>query len=90
MGIVRPVMEMHPWAWILFLTFIILSSFTVLNLFIAIIIDSMQSLNSDNHASVIEETSEVAAMAANNDQEELKKIREEIQELRRLLVNKLN
>lgn len=90
MGIVRPVMEMHPWAWILFLTFIILSSFTVLNLFIAIIIDSMQSLNSDNRASVIEETSEVAAMAANNDQEELKKIREEIQELRRLLVNKLN
>lgn len=90
MGIVRPVMEMHPWAWILFLTFIILSSFTVLNLFIAIIIDSMQSLNSDNRASVIEKTSEVAAMAANNDQEELKKIREEIQELRRLLVNKLN
>ena len=90
MGIVRPVMEMHPWAWILFLTFIILSSFTVLNLFIAIIIDSMQSLNSDNRASVIEETSEVAAMAANNDQEELKKIREEIQELRRVLVNKLN
>jgi len=90
MGIVRPVMEMHPWAWILFLTFIILSSFTVLNLFIAIIIDSMQSLNSDNRASVIEETSEVAAMAANNDEEELKKIREEIQELRRLLVNKLN
>jgi voltage-gated sodium channel len=90
MGIVRPVMEMHPWAWILFLTFIILSSFTVLNLFIAIIIDSMQSLNNDNRSSDIEETSEMATMAANNDHEELKKIREEIQELRRLLVNKLN
>ena len=90
MGIVRPVMEMHPWAWILFLTFIILSSFTVLNLFIAIIIDSMQSLNNDNRASDIEGTSEVATMAANNDQDELKKIREEIQELRRLLLNKLN
>jgi voltage-gated sodium channel len=90
MGIVRPVMEMHPWAWILFLTFIILSSFTVLNLFIAIIIDSMQSLNNDNRASDIEGTSEVATMAANNDHEELKKIREEIQELRRLLVNKPN
>ena len=90
MGIVRPVMEMHPWAWILFLTFIILSSFTVLNLFIAIIIDSMQSLNNDNRSSDIEGTSEVATMAANNDHEELKKIREEIQELRRLLVNKLN
>jgi voltage-gated sodium channel len=90
MGIVRPVMEMHPWAWILFLSFIILSSFTVLNLFIAIIIDSMQSLNNDNRASDMEGTSEVATMAANNDHEELKKIREEIQELRRLLVNKLN
>lgn len=43
MGIVRPVMEVHPWAWAFFVPFILLTSFTVLNLFIGIIVDAMQS-----------------------------------------------
>ena len=45
MGLVRPVMEVYPWAWVVFVTFIMLSSFTVLNVFIAIIIDSMQTMH---------------------------------------------
>ena len=44
MGIVRPVMEVRPYAWAFFVPFIIMSSFAVLNLFIAIIVDSMQRL----------------------------------------------
>lgn len=40
--IVRPVMEMHPWAWVFFILFILITSFAVLNLFIGIIVDSMQ------------------------------------------------
>ena len=47
MGIVRPVMEQHPNAWIFFVPFIIVTSFTVLNLFIALIVNSMQSLQSE-------------------------------------------
>lgn len=43
MGIVRPVMEEYPFAWIFFVTFILLTSFTVLNLFIAVIVNAMQS-----------------------------------------------
>ncbi len=41
-GIVRPVMEVHPYAWLFFIPFILLTSFTVLNLFIGIIVSSMQ------------------------------------------------
>ncbi|MGH1352524.1 MAG: ion transporter [Methyloligellaceae bacterium] len=41
-GIVRPVMEVHPYAWIFFIPFILLTSFTVLNLFIGIIVSSIQ------------------------------------------------
>lgn len=41
-GIVRPVMEIHPYAWTFFVPFILLTSFTVLNLFIGIIVSSMQ------------------------------------------------
>jgi voltage-gated sodium channel len=43
MGIVRPVMEVHPWAWIFFVPFIIVTSFAVLNLFIALLVNCMQS-----------------------------------------------
>ena len=42
MGIVRPVMEVYPFAWVFFLPFILVTSFTVLNLFIGIVVDAMQ------------------------------------------------
>jgi voltage-gated sodium channel len=42
MGVVRPTMELFPWAWSFFLPFIIITSFAVLNFFIGIIVDSMQ------------------------------------------------
>lgn len=44
MGIARPVMAVHPWAWAFFVPFILVSTFTVLNLFIAIMVDAMQSI----------------------------------------------
>ena len=43
MGIVRPVMDEYPFAWALFVPFIIATAFTVLNLFIGVIVDAMQS-----------------------------------------------
>ena len=44
MGIVRPVMEVHAWAWAFFVPFIIIATFTILNLFIGIIVSTMQEL----------------------------------------------
>jgi voltage-gated sodium channel len=41
-GVVRPVMEKHPFAWLFFIPFIIGTTFTVLNLFIGIIVNAMQ------------------------------------------------
>ena len=43
MGVVRPTMTLFPWAWSFFLPFIIITSFAVLNFFIGIIVDSMQT-----------------------------------------------
>lgn len=45
--IVRPVMEMHPHAWLFFVPFIVVTSFTVLNLFIALIVNPMQLLQAE-------------------------------------------
>ncbi len=43
MGIVRPVMDVYPYAWMFFLPFILIATFTVLNLFIAVVVSAMQS-----------------------------------------------
>jgi voltage-gated sodium channel len=45
MGIVRPVMENHPWAFAFFVPFIIIATFTILNLFIGVIVSTMQELS---------------------------------------------
>ncbi|MEM9626985.1 MAG: ion transporter [Pseudomonadota bacterium] len=50
MGIVRPVMEVYPWAWAFFVPFILISSFAVLNLFIAIIVNAMQEVADEDEA----------------------------------------
>lgn len=42
MSIVRPVMEVYPLAWAFFIPFILVTTFTVLNLFIGIVVDAMQ------------------------------------------------
>ena len=55
MGIVRPVMEVHPGAWLFFVPFIVVTSFTVLNLFIALIVNSMQSLQAETRQTLREE-----------------------------------
>ncbi len=45
MGIVRPVMEVYAWAWMFFVPFIVIATFTILNLFIGIIVSTMQELS---------------------------------------------
>ncbi|MEM9027696.1 MAG: ion transporter [Pseudomonadota bacterium] len=50
MGIVRPTMELYPYAWVFFVPFIIVTSFAVLNLFIGIIVDAMQTAHANEAA----------------------------------------
>ena len=57
MGIVRPVMEVYPMAWAFFVPFIVVTSFSVLNLFIALIVNSMQSLQAETAAEMRAEAS---------------------------------
>lgn len=41
--IVRPVMEVYPYAWAFFVPFIIMTAFSVLNLFIGLLVNTMES-----------------------------------------------
>jgi voltage-gated sodium channel len=42
MGIVRPVMQVYPYAWAFFVPFILCATFIALNLFIGVIVSAMQ------------------------------------------------
>ena len=59
MGIARPVMEVYPWAWAYFVPFILIATFTMLNLFIAIIVSTMQSMVEEQKH---QEASEIGAV----------------------------
>jgi voltage-gated sodium channel len=45
MGIARPVMDAFPYAWVYFVPFILISAFTILNLFIGVIVNTMQAFH---------------------------------------------
>lgn len=78
MGIVRPVMEAYPWAWAFFIPFIACTTFTVLNLFIGVVVAAMQA----EHDAV----TAVEREAIHNEQtvmmEEMRTLRVEMQALR--------
>lgn len=46
MGIVRPVMEVYPQAWLFFVPFIMVTTFAVVNLLVGLIVNSMQDAHS--------------------------------------------
>ena len=85
MGIVRPVMETFPYAWAFFVPFIVVSSFTVLNLFIAIIVDSMQTLHAEESEQVVERIETVMDSDTRLVSEQIGHLREEISALRHAL-----
>jgi voltage-gated sodium channel len=85
MGIVRPVMEDYPYAWLFFIPFILIATFTVLNLFIAIIVDAMQTM----HEQVARQEEAIITEAVESEgahlEQELRAVREELRAMRTLL-----
>jgi voltage-gated sodium channel len=73
-GTVRPMLDVHPWAWTFFLPFIVVTSFAVLNLFIGIIVSAMQGEHDETM--VQERSDEQAAVLA-----EIRALRAEVQAL---------
>lgn len=80
MGIVRPVMDVYPLAWVFFVPFVIVTSFAVLNLFIALIVNSMQMIHLQDR-----ESAQSAEVVAHDERElllgEVRALREDLQRL---------
>lgn len=47
MGIVRPVMEIYPYAWAFFVPFILITTFAVVNLIVGLVVNSMQDAHAE-------------------------------------------
>ena len=71
MSVARPVLEQYPLAWIFFIAFILITSLTVLNLFIGIIVTTMQE---SVHADDMQQRAEIEARAHHERQEMLRLI----------------
>ena len=78
MGIVRPVMEVHPYAWLFFIPFIFIATFIIINLIVAVVVDVMNDLGESKE-------SEVELVS----KKELQSLRQEIAELKEMLEKKL-
>ncbi len=85
MGIVRPVMEAYPFAWVFFIPFILIATFTMLNLFIAVIVNAVQEVGQHERDDMAKASSDDVTPQANCLQEELRAMREEMRELKRML-----
>ncbi len=85
MGIVRPVIEKFPHAWAFFVPFIVVATFTMLNLVVAVIVNALQSLQEEAVAAEAERASKEAAAVETAVVDELKSLRAEVAALRQSL-----
>jgi voltage-gated sodium channel len=83
MGIVRPVMELYAYAWLFFILFILVSTFTMLNLFIAVIVNAIQAEHEIELREKAEREEDAEALSV---ERELRSLREEVRALRTLLL----
>ncbi|HEB63133.1 MAG TPA: ion transporter [Gammaproteobacteria bacterium] len=85
MGIVRPIMEVHPHAWLFFLPFILVATFTVLNLIMGVIVNAIQeeqhSEFTDTQKAITDNTSAESQAL----HQEITTLRDEIREIKALL-----
>ncbi|WP_394000142.1 ion transporter [Luteimonas sp. WGS1318] len=85
MGISRPVMEEFPYAWAFFIPFILIATFTMLNLFIGVIVDAMQTVSEAEHADTLDALDRTQDHIEADVHLEVRALRDEIRALRTLI-----
>ncbi len=85
MGIARPVMEHFPYAWAFFVPFILVATFTMLNLFIAVIVNAMHSFTEEDQQQTVAAVEQAREHIAADLHAEVRSLRDEIRALRSML-----
>jgi voltage-gated sodium channel len=86
---VRPILAQQPLAWMFFVPFILIATFVVLNLFIGVIVDSIQTLREQRDVPTtasVQAATDAARSEAHLDNQvllaEIRALRTEVRELR--------
>lgn len=85
MGIVRPVMEVHPMAWLFFVPFIMITTFAVLNLFVGTVVSAMQTEGNAEQEKLAEDERLAMLAQLKTLNSELARMSHEMSEMRREL-----
>ncbi len=82
-NILRPLMEKHPYAWIFFIPFVLISAFVALNLFIGVVVSAIDA--ESDAAKAIADRGEVLPSSPVSNADiilELRRLRDEIEDMR--------
>ena len=82
MGIVRPVMTQFPNAWAFFVPFIVITAFSVLNLFIGLLVNTMQSAVEEEAEAEFSRLRELVKVETDQVDEHVMELQEELRGLR--------
>jgi voltage-gated sodium channel len=83
MGLVRPLMEKYPLAWLFFVPFIFIATFIMINLIVAIVVDAMNEMNEESR-----DAQRTIQVKESEILEEIKSLKSEIEELKRELLSR--
>jgi voltage-gated sodium channel len=89
MGIVRPLMQTHPYAWVFFVPFILVATFTMLNLFIAIIVNAMQTQTEQETEKTVAAVEQATQQVDVHLHQDIKNIEAELRALRQIVEQRL-
>lgn len=85
MGISRPVMETFPYAWAFFVPFILIATFTMLNLFIAVIVNATQAFAEAEKQETLAAIDDARESIEDEIHAQLRALRGDVAELKSLL-----
>jgi voltage-gated sodium channel len=81
--IVKSMLENHPYVWLFFVTFIVVTTFMVLNLFIGVVVNAMQKEHEKEFRQELEAERDIVQEEAAPILREVKELRAEVAELRK-------
>ena len=87
-GVVKPIMEKFPRAWLFFVIFIVVTTFMVLNLFIGVVVNAMQKEHAKAEALELDHEREIVHEEAQPILSEIRALKADVAELRKSLAGK--
>lgn len=85
MGIARPVMKEFPFAFLYFIPFILIATYTTLNIFIAIVVNTMSEIQQQGSEKEVREIGKIVASEHDSIREDLIRIKDAVTALEKRL-----